>query len=371
MSELVYPGAFHSRFSHLLGAMHLMTEALKSLQSKGHLITEKEFEAAQIAILLHDIGHGPFSHVLEYTMMNQVEHEYISEKVMGRLNLHFEGKLSLAIEIFKDNYHRKFFHQLVSGQLDMDRMDYLNRDSFYTGVAEGNIGAERIIKMLNVVDNELVVEEKGLLSVENFLTARRLMYWQVYLHKTAICAEAMLQKIFVRVKFLIQNNGNVFLPENLKYFFENVVDKDLINKDTSILDRFLKLDDYDIWYLIKANTQNEDKILSFLCSSLVDRRLFKIRIEEKSEVNRLKNDYKATLDLKKIDKNLQEYLFRTGEISNSGYASKLPNINILMKNGIIKDVSEASDLPTIKAMSNIVKKYYICFANDVYLHEVS
>ena len=225
MAELVYPGAIHSRFQHALGAMHLMGEALQTLQSKGHLIMEIEKEAAQIAILLHDLGHGPFSHALEYAILKDVNHETVSEVLMEDFNKQMNGALNLAIEIFKGTYHREFFHQLISSQLDMDRMDYLKRDSFFTGVAEGQIGVDRIIKMLNVVDNQLVVEEKGLLSVENFLIARRLMYWQVYLHKTSLCAETMLTKIFDRARFLLQNDIKIEIPESLKIFIEKSISK--------------------------------------------------------------------------------------------------------------------------------------------------
>jgi HD superfamily phosphohydrolase len=253
MAELVYPGAFHSRFQHALGAMYLMNEALNTLQSKGLLVMEVEREAALVAILLHDIGHGPFSHVLEYAILKNVNHEAISELLMEELNRQFEGKLTLAIEMFKGTYDRSFFHQLISSQLDMDRMDYLNRDSFYTGVAEGNIGAERIIKMLHVVDNQLVVEEKGLLSVENFLVARRLMYWQVNLHNTSICSETMVLKIFERVKDLLKENIFVDIPKHLRVFFNRNISREDFEKDTTLIQNFVNLDDVDIWYAIKTS----------------------------------------------------------------------------------------------------------------------
>ncbi len=367
MAELVYPGAFHSRFQHALGAMHLMNEALNTLQSKGLMIMEVEREAALVAILLHDIGHGPFSHVLEYAILKNVNHEAISELLMEDLNRQFEGKLTLAIEMFKGTYDRSFFHQLISSQLDMDRMDYLNRDSFYTGVAEGNIGAERIIKMLHVIDNQLVVEEKGLLSVENFLVARRLMYWQVYLHKTSVCSETMVLKIFERVKDLLRENIEVEIPPHLRVFFTNNISRSDFEKDGELLQHFVNLDDVDIWFALKTWQNHSDLVLANLSQNITKRNLFKIKLEVGLKTEGLEANILQNLDDNKIPKNLQKYFFKKGNISNSGYASQNANIKILMKNGNILDVSEASDLPTIKAMSNIVKKNYICYANDVYL----
>lgn len=367
MAELVYPGAFHSRFQHALGAMHLMNEALNTLQSKGLMIMEVEREAALVAILLHDIGHGPFSHVLEYAILKNVNHEAISELLMEDLNRQFEGKLTLAIEMFKGTYDRSFFHQLISSQLDMDRMDYLNRDSFYTGVAEGNIGAERIIKMLHVVDNQLVVEEKGLLSVENFLVARRLMYWQVYLHKTSVCSETMVLKIFERVKDLLNENIFVDIPKHLQVFFNRNIRREDFQNDSTLLQNFVALDDVDIWYAIKTWQNHNDTVLANLSQNIINRNLFKIKLEVGLKTEGLEANILQNFEDKKIPKNLQKYFYKKGQISNNGYASQNANIKILMKNGNILDVSEASDLPTIKAMSNIVKKNYICYANDVYL----
>jgi HD superfamily phosphohydrolase len=367
MAELVYPGAFHSRFQHALGAMHLMNEALNTLQSKGLMIMEVEREAALVAILLHDIGHGPFSHVLEYAILKNVNHEAISELLMEDLNRQFEGKLTLAIEMFKGTYDRSFFHQLISSQLDMDRMDYLNRDSFYTGVAEGNIGAERIIKMLHVVDNQLVVEEKGLLSVENFLVARRLMYWQVYLHKTSVCSETMVLKIFERVKDLLKENIFVDIPKHLQVFFNRNIRREDFQNDSTLLQNFVALDDVDIWYAIKTWQNHNDTVLANLSQNITNRNLFKIKLDVGLKTEGLEANILQNFEDKKIPKNLQKYFYKKGQISNNGYASQNANIKILMKNGNILDVSEASDLPTIKAMSNIVKKNYICYANDVYL----
>jgi HD superfamily phosphohydrolase len=367
MAELVYPGAFHSRFQHALGAMHLMNEALNTLQSKGLMIMEVEREAALVAILLHDIGHGPFSHVLEYAILKNVNHEAISELLMEDLNRQFEGKLTLAIEMFRGTYDRSFFHQLISSQLDMDRMDYLNRDSFYTGVVEGNIGAERIIKMLHVVDNQLVVEEKGLLSVENFLVARRLMYWQVYLHKTSICSETMVLKIFERVKDLLQEGVSIEIPTHLRVFFERNIKKADFKSDPELLRHFVSLDDVDIWYALKSWQGHQDGVLANLSKNIIQRNLFKIKIDVGLKTEETQSEISRTMVEKNIPKGLQKYFFKVSQISNSGYASQQANIKILMKNGNILDVSEASDLPTIKAMSNIVKKNYICYTNDVYL----
>ncbi len=370
MAELVYPGAIHSRFQHALGAMHLMGEALQTLQSKGHLIMEIEKEAAQIAILLHDLGHGPFSHALEYTILKDVNHETVSEVLMEDFNKQMNGALNLAIEIFKGTYHREFFHQLISSQLDMDRMDYLKRDSFFTGVAEGQIGVDRIIKMLNVVDNQLVVEEKGLLSVENFLIARRLMYWQVYLHKTSISAETMLTKIFERVRFLLNNKVEIEIPKSLKIFIEKSISKQDFINDKKYRENFVLLDDIDIWYAIKTWQFHKDKILSLLAKNLINRSLFKIKIgidlETKSILNQIKKSIK-TLNYSMED---FKYFHEESSISNSAYINEASNIKILMKNGTILDVSEASDLPTVKALSNIVKKNYICYFNDVYLPNI-
>ncbi|MCP9769312.1 HD domain-containing protein, partial [Lacihabitans sp. LS3-19] len=320
MAELVYPGAFHSRFQHALGAMHLMNEALNTLQSKGLLIMEVEKEAAQVAILLHDIGHGPFSHVLEYALLKGVNHEAISLLLMEDLNKQFDGKLSLAIEMFKGTYNRSFFHQLISSQLDMDRMDYLNRDSFYSGVAEGKIGAERIIKMLNVVDNELVVEEKGLLSVENFLVARRLMYWQVYLHKTSICSETMVLKIFERVKDLIADGITIEIPRNLEVFIKENISLDDFKNDNKYLQNFIQLDDTDIWYALKSWQSHSDQTLSLLCKNLIERNLFKIKIEVGLNTEEIERGFLEKLHNKNIPKSLQKYYYKIGNISNSGYA---------------------------------------------------
>ena len=369
MAEYVYPGALHTRFHHALGAMHLMGQALQTLQSKGHLIFEAEWKAAQIAILLHDIGHGPFSHVLENTILNNVHHEDVSRLLMQELNKEFDGQLEMAIQMFEGSYPRDFFHQLISSQLDMDRMDYLNRDCFFTGVAEGTIGVDRIIKMLNVVDNQLVVEEKGLLSVENFLNARRLMYWQVYLHKTAICAETMLIQLISRARELIRSGYALFSTPSIKIFLKNDITFLEFQQNTLILKAFTKLDDYDIWACIKVWQDDSDKILSVICKNLLNRKLYKITISNEPIRQSYKEIIEENLQSNNIPLNEIPYFYIEGTVSNKGYVSGNSNINILTKSKGVVDIADASDLPTIKALSNIVKKYYVCWGKNVSLHQ--
>jgi uncharacterized protein len=368
MAELVYPGALHTRFHHALGAMHLMNEAISSLRNKGHQISDEECEAAQIAILLHDVGHGPFSHVLEHLILSHVPHEQISFLLMKELNQQFNGRLSLAVKMFTGEYPRNFFNQLISSQLDVDRMDYLNRDSFFTGVKEGFIGAERILKMLDIVDNQLVVEQKGIYSVENFLTARRLMYWQVYLHKTSISAEAMLTQIIRRARELIKDGTEVFTPDYLGLFLKNEVALDEFKANKTYLEAFTKLDDNDIWACIKIWTKHSDYLLSSICQKLLDRKLYKIIISdqpfEDSFLDKIQKDFLAQ---EGVNEDNLSYFVVKGSITNEAYLSEKQAINILTKNKKVVDIAEASDLPTIKALSNIVKKYYICWAKDVYL----
>ena len=372
MAEYVYPGALHTRFHHALGAMHLMGQALQVLQAKGHYILDVEWEAAQIAILLHDIGHGPFSHVLEYTILNEVNHEHISALLMEKLNQELGGQLDLAIEMFNGTYHREFFHQLISSQLDMDRMDYLNRDCFFTGVAEGTIGVDRIIKMLNVVDNQLVVEEKGLLSVENFLNARRLMYWQVYLHKTSICTEAMLIQIISRARELIKNGevrgaDPLFVTPAFLLFLKENITLEAFQTDDKYLEAFTKLDDYDIWACVKMWQFHSDKILSTICTDLLNRNLYKIRISNFPIESSFIQSITESLKEKGIEEKDLGYFLIEGDVSNKGYVSGDETINILTKNKNVVDIADASDLPTIKALSNIVKKYYVCWGKNVSL----
>ena len=329
---------------------------------------QEEFDAAQIAILLHDIGHGPFSHVLENTLLSNIHHEYISKLVMEALNAQFNGKLNMAIDMFADKYPRKFFNQLISSQLDIDRLDYLNRDSFFTGVSEASIGSERIIKMLNIFDEKLVVEQKGIYSIENFLNARRFMYWQVYLHKTAIAAEAMLIQIIKRAKELANSNTPLQISPNLALFIENEIDLNQFSKEKKYIDAFLKLDDYDIWASVKQWATNTDFVLSTLCNNLIDRNLYKIELSDKPFSNEIKEKIKRQL-LKNpnISNDTIHYFFIENIATNSAYLESSQNINILTKEGTVIEISEASDLPTIKALSNIVKKYYICWAKDVSL----
>jgi len=367
MAEYVYPGALHTRFHHALGAMHLMGQALQVLQTKGHYLLDIEIEAAQIAILLHDIGHGPFSHVLEYTLLNDVHHEHISALLMEKLNQEFGGQLDLAIEMFNGTYHREFFHQLISSQLDMDRMDYLNRDCFFTGVAEGTIGVDRIIKMLNVIDNQLVVEEKGLLSVENFLNARRLMYWQVYLHKTSICTEAMLIQIIGRARELIKLGEVLFITPSFSLFLKEDISLESFKNDKKYLQAFTEIDDYDIWACIKTWQHHSDKILSTICKDLLNRNLYKVKISNfPIEASFIENIKESLLE-KGIAESELKYFITEGDVSNKGYVSGDETINILTKNRNVVDIADASDLPTIKALSNIVKKYYVCWGKNVSL----
>jgi HD superfamily phosphohydrolase len=368
LTDLVYPGALHTRFHHALGAMHLMGLALTNLRSKGHEISDKELQAAQLAVLLHDIGHGPFSHALEYTLLSNTSHEQVSSFIISALNKKFNGALELALNIFEDTYERKFLHQLVSSQLDTDRLDYLQRDCFFTGVSEGTIGADRIIKMLEIVDDKLVVEEKGIYSIENFLTARRLMYWQVYLHKTTVSAEKMMIKVVERAKYLVKNGETLFGTEPLLLFLKNDVQIADFYKDDSLLKTFIALDDYDLWAGIKAWVNHPDKILSFLSRSLLERRLFKIELTDKApegkRVRQLSDKICAKFG---IDDEYVDYLILKGSLTNAAYIAKSEKINILTKKGQVIDVSDASDLPSIKAISKIVKKHYLCWPKNVYL----
>lgn len=359
LTHYVYPGALHTRFHHALGALHLMTEAIQSLREKGIEINDEEYEAVCIAILLHDIGHGPFSHALEHSILN-IHHEELSELFMQKLNEEFDGQLSLAISIFKGNYDKFFLHELVSSQLDMDRMDYLIRDSYFTGVAEGVIGYDRIIKMLNVVDQHLVVEEKGIYSIEKFLVARRLMYWQVYLHKTVLSAEQMLIAILKRAKMLITSNVKVSCSENLYNFLASdfsLISKELIVKE--YIDAFAELDDVDIMSLIKSNTKHSDFIFSYTSKSLLERKLFKIYLHDevcdKSIRKKILQDVEKHLN---IGADLAEKLILEGKESNLSYNSKKEEIRILQKNG---DVRPLSEFNTEFLKPRIVTKYYISF----------
>ncbi|MES2131398.1 MAG: HD domain-containing protein [Bacteroidota bacterium] len=362
LTNLVYPGALHTRFHHAIGAMHLMTEALQVLKSKGIKITEDECRAAIIAILLHDVGHGPFSHALEHTIVKGVHHEDISMMLMDELNKAFKGKLSLAIKIFKDEHPKKFLHQLVSSQLDVDRLDYLKRDSFFTGVSEGVISTDRIIKMLTVVDGNLVVEAKGIYSVEKFLIARRLMYWQVYLHKTVLSAEKLLVNILKRAKELSLRGTDLFATPALSLFLKNNYSKkDFISKP-ELLQQFVLLDDYDIMASIKAWMNHEDKVLALLCKNMIERHLYKIQLQNKKFTETEKNAWLEKVMKKyKLTKSEAEYFVFTESVNNSAYNSSEIKINILYNNNILVDVAKASDQLNIKMLSKKVTKYFICY----------
>ena len=366
LAELVYPGAHHTRFHHALGAMHLMNTTLENLKNKGAKISHDEAEGALLAILLHDIGHGPFSHALEFSLLKDVPHEHLSRIVISKLNQEFNGKLSLALEIFNGTYSRNFLHQLVSSQLDIDRLDYLMRDSFFTGVSEGTIGADRIIKMLQVKDDELLVEEKGIYSIENFLSARRLMYWQVYLHKAGVAAEKMLVAIIKRAKKLTYKGENLFISDSLRLFFEREIGIEHFNKEPHILEAFLELDDYDLWGAIKLWSKHEDKVLSKLCNMLLKRKLFKIEVStepfSKEQKEHMEHAIAASF---KISLKEAKYFYSAGKLTNNAYHSTDKNIFILSKNGKVRDVVEAADLPNIKAFSKIVRKYYRCWPKEV------
>lgn len=366
LADMVYPGANHTRFHHALGAMHLMSRALDNLREKGHSIGNEEYEGALIAILLHDTGHGPFSHTLEHSFLSNVSHEEISLLMMEALNKQFQGQLSLAISIFIGKYPRPFFHQLVSSQLDIDRLDYLKRDSFFTGVSEGSIGSDRIIKLFDIVEENIVVEEKGIYSVENFLSARRLMYWQVYLHKTGIAADAMLKNILIRAKHLISNEYDLSVAEPLKSFLHSNINLGQIKNDPSILNKFVQLDDYDIWSAIKSWTNSNDKILSELATSLINRKLYKIKLSNEP-LEELKKALEKSLISKGVAQEDFSYYLTEGSISNAAYMAHNQKIRLLKKDGSVVDIEKTADLPNIKAMSNIVTKYYLCWSKELTL----
>lgn len=350
MANLVYPGAVHSRLHHALGAYHLMGIALNELKNKGTNITAAEEQAAKLAILLHDIGHGPFSHALEHELVESMHHEDLSLMIIHELNKQFNGQLNLALDIFTDRYHKKFLYQLISGQLDVDRMDYLTRDSFFTGVNEGVIGYDRILKMLIVNNGDLMVEEKSIYSIEKFLVARRLMYWQVYLHKTVLCAEQMLKRIIKRAKFV---KASTQLP------LHNFITKPI---QTVTLEEFCTLDDYDVMAAIKGWCNHEDKILSFLCNGLINRQLLKVRYFGNPVDDNLVQEKLAEAGIK-LNLNMDEasWLVFTGEVSSSTYNPDDEHIHILFKDGHVKDISEVDNALINQNLMGKVKKYYICY----------
>jgi hypothetical protein len=362
MAHLVYPGALHTRFHHAMGAMHLMNEAIEVLRSKGHIISDEESEAVCIAILLHDIGHGPFSHALEFTLVKDVHHEDLSQLFMQKLNREFNGRLDLAIKIYANKYKKRFLHQLVSSQLDMDRLDYLKRDSFFTGVSEGVISTDRIIKMLEVHNDELVVEEKGIYSIEKFIVARRLMYWQVYMHKTVVAAEILLINILQRARELASKGSNLFCSPAFHKFLYHRVDKNSFTKGNALND-FAALDDYDIYGAVKVWCNHNDKILSLLCRCFINRRLFKIQLSKKNHL---------PAQLKKIREKIKKVVPFAGEkdmkyfiseqvLENNAYNAKSDKIHILYRTGEIADIARASDSLNIEALSSPVKKYAVAY----------
>jgi len=362
LSYLVYPGAYHTRFHHALGCMFLMKKAILQIRNKGHEITVEEEEALKIAILLHDIGHGPFSHALENSIANNISHEDLSNIFMEKLNIEFDGKLSLSIKIFNNKYHKKFLHQLVSSQLDMDRLDYLKRDSFFTGVTEGNIGTERIINMLDVVNDELVIEEKGIYSIEKFLIARRLMYWQVYLHKTVLSAENTLIKILQRAKYLLKNNEVLSSTTALKIFLNSNYSLEDFKTNKKLLESFSQLDDHDIYSCLKEWQHSDDFVLSKLCKSILERKPLKIITQnnkfKSAEISKIKKVLKTKYQISDEE---VSYLVFTDKVSNNAYQYSKTHINILMKNSEVKDITDASDQFNIDALSKTVNKYFLCY----------
>ena len=372
MASVVYPGAQHTRFQHSLGAFHLMSETILSLSQKGIFIFDSEAEALKAAILLHDVGHGPFSHVLEHTLIRDISHEEISIMMMEEINHEMNGALNLAIKIFKDDYSKRFLHQLISSQLDMDRLDYLRRDSFFTGVTEGNIGSARIIKMLNVVDDRLVVEQKGIYSIENYLTTRRLMYWQVYLHKTTVAYEKTLVNLLRRAKYLAHKGEEVFATPALRYFLYNDVDADRFESDPQALANYELLDDNDIWASVKTWMSHTDRVLSILAKDLAERRIFRVEVREEpfadNEVSTLQQQLADAFHVSFED---AAYLISVNTIQKDMYDPSDDQIDILFKgkndeegndtNYVVKDIANASELFNISLLSKKIRKYYLCY----------
>ena len=366
MTHLVYPGALHTRFHHALGAMHLMSTAIETLLSKGLDITAEEQQSLIIAILLHDIGHGPFSHALEHTIVEGISHEDISSLLMDKLNIEFNGQLTMAIRIFKGTYPKRFLHELVSSQLDMDRLDYLNRDSFFTGVSEGVISSDRIIKMLNVKDDHIVVEEKGIYSVEKFLIARRLMYWQVYLHKTVMAAEFMLVKILQRARELTLNGKDLFATPALNHFLKTRISKAIFINEDHHIETFATLDDTDILSAVKVWALDDDFVLAKLCRDFVQRKLFHVDITNEPVDRKLISALveKAAVNYG-ISKAEAAYFVFDDSIVNNAYKVGDGNIRILMKDGHVKDITAASDNSNLEVLAKAVKKYILCYSKDL------
>lgn len=358
MADYVYPGTRHTRFHHAIGAMHLMQNAIDVLRKKDIPITLEEETAALCAIVLHDIGHGPYSHALEYVMTEGINHEFFSEQIMAYLNDEFDGELGLALDIFKDQYPKKFLHQLVSSQLDVDRLDYLARDSFFSGVYEGRISTERIISMLNVVDDQLVVEEKGLYSIEKYIVSRSLMYWQVYLHKTAVCTEEIQKSIIRRAKELTCKASSA----PLNYFLQRNLTKEDFIQNKEHIEVYTKMDDYDILFAIKEWQHHDDFILSYLSKKLIERKLFKVKMEDEEMNLEKQNKIKdKILELYSLDEKELSYMFLTGEVSNLPYNKKDNGIGILLKTGKVEELSKVSELFQQDYLTSIKRKYFSCY----------
>jgi len=361
-ANIVYPGAQHTRFQHSLGAFHLMGKAIQSLQLKGQFIFDSEAEAVQAAILLHDIGHGPFSHVLEHTLISGVSHEDISLMVMERMNEELRGQLSLAIKIFKDEYPKRFLHQLISSQLDMDRLDYLKRDAFFTGVNEANIGSSRIIDMLDVVDDQLVVDKKGIYSIENYLVSRRLMYWQVYLHKTSVAAEHVMINALHRAKQLVHQGTELFASPSLQFFLSGDIDRETFFNHPTCLQHYLQLDDNDIWSAMKVWCNHSDPILSLLSRDFINRNIFKVEISDEpfSKEHRTKKQEELSqrFGISIEDAN---YLIADIEVGKDMYSLDDDQIEIRFNDGTTRNITEASDMLNTTLAAKKVRKHYFCY----------
>jgi uncharacterized protein len=366
LAHLVYPGALHTRFQHSLGAMHLTSRAINELKFKGHNITDSERLGVLTAILLHDIGHGPYSHALENSIVDNVSHEQISRLIMNMLNKVFDGKLQEAISIFNDSHKKKYLHKLVSGQFDMDRLDYLKRDSYFTGVSEGTVNYERLLSMLNVVNDELVIEAKGIYSIEKFITARRLMYWQVYLHKTVLVAEYMIMKVLKRAKQLRMNGVKLFATPALDFFLSNKITLNDFEDYNEVIENFLKLDDYDISTSMKIWINHDDSVLSYLCNSIINRRLFKIVLQneifDSEYIEEIKN---KTIKMFGIPKEDVHYFVIHDQTSNYIYKPGTNKIGILHKTGIVQDIAEVSDQLNISLLAKPTTKNFISFPKEI------
>ena len=363
MANVVYPAAQHTRFQHSIGAFHLMTEAILSLRQKGHFIFDSEAEAVEAAILMHDIGHGPFSHVLENTIVKGISHEFISQLMMQQINSEMQGELNLALKIMKGEYPKSFLHELISSQLDMDRLDYLRRDSFFTGVTEGNIGSARIIKMLDIVDDKLVVNSKGIYSIENYLTTRRLMYWQVYLHKTTVAFEKMLVNTLHCAKRLAHEGKELFASPALRYFLYNDVDAAFFAAhQEEALHNYSMLDDSDIWSALKVWMNSDDRILSLLATNLINRRIFRVEIyEEPVPQERIDEVLRQISTHYGLSPDEARYLISVNTIQKDMYDVNDDRIAILYKDGNIRDISDASEILNVALLSKKIRKYYLCY----------